>query len=341
MRGPANGLKRHTPTLRDVLPSLSLALMLLTFGCARTATTSPAEAKKRVVIAASRTQANAPIFVAQSKGFFGEEGLQPVILKYPSGKTALAAALAGKADFATAAETPIVRSILDGGEPRLIATIAESKGTNLIVARKDRGIVAAGDLKGKRVGLVVGTTSEFFLYVYLVSSGIEPAQVTTVPLETDRLVPALMAGQVDAIAAFAPYTFEAVDTIGANGTTLDNPGIYTETWNVVVRQAGSVDGDVTQRFLRAIFRARAFMEDHPKQAQAITARETGLAPATVGRVWGNVRWETKLDQGLLLTMEDEARWMSPGEKVPDVLRYIDTEDLKKVSPTSMRMVEHE
>ncbi len=52
---------------------------------------------------------------------------------------------------------------------------------NAIVARKDSGISAPGDLKGKRIGYTPGTTSDFFLDSMLTASALRDRQSTPSP----------------------------------------------------------------------------------------------------------------------------------------------------------------
>jgi hypothetical protein len=55
------------------------------------------------------------------------------------------------------------------------------------------------------------------------------------------------------------------------------------------------------------------------------------------------RYELALDQTMLLTMEDEARWMienklTPRTQVPDYLDYLYPEALWQVDPKTVRLI---
>ena len=67
--------------------------------------------------------------VAQAKGFFAEERLAVRPVMHTFGKAALQEVLDGKADLATAAETPIMFSILRGEKIFVLANM-ESSVTN-------------------------------------------------------------------------------------------------------------------------------------------------------------------------------------------------------------------
>ncbi|RPJ61409.1 MAG: ABC transporter substrate-binding protein [Acidobacteria bacterium] len=129
---------------------------------------------KQTTIAVSPLLGSAAIYVAHEKGYFKDEGLDAALQIHASGQLSLQAVLSGKADFGAVAETPIAYAAVGGKPFSVVATISQIERGTLIVARKDRGILQAGDLKGKRVGVAPGTTGDFFLHIYLTTSYINP-----------------------------------------------------------------------------------------------------------------------------------------------------------------------
>jgi NitT/TauT family transport system substrate-binding protein len=118
---------------------------------------------EKVTIAyATLTDAALPI-VAQMRGYSFEEGLEVTPRLHPYGKLALQDVLEGKADFATAAETPVMFAIMNGEKVAIIATIETTNQVNAIVARKDRGINALEDLRGRKIAVTLGTDHGLFL----------------------------------------------------------------------------------------------------------------------------------------------------------------------------------
>jgi NitT/TauT family transport system substrate-binding protein len=68
---------------------------------------------------------------------------------------------------------------------------------------EDTGISAPADLVGKRIGVPTGSLSETYLNVFLEREGIATDSVTIQNIGFAALHPALLQGQVDAIAEFA------------------------------------------------------------------------------------------------------------------------------------------
>ena len=333
-----NGLVRFF-----VLISLYLvfAALILLAGCDRGSGRSGGE--KKITVAVTPWPGSVPIYIAHEKGYFRDEGLDVALHPYESGHLGLAAVLSGDADIATAGETPVARAAVGGKPVLVVATVAEIDRAILIIARKDRGVNAAEDLRGKTIGRVAGTTADFFLDIYLTTAHIDPKEVRIVNLPIDRVVPALMRGDVDAVSTWAPHTTTLRDRLGANAVVLHEPGLYTMTWNVVAaKELAQRDPDVVARFLRAILRADRLIAERPAEARAVAVRAFGPAGVSVEREWSCCRFATRLDQSLLLYLEDQARWMIRKEagmrKVPNFRNHVFTKPLKTVDPEAVLIV---
>lgn len=316
-------------------------LAVLAFATATASLTActHAPAPEKLTVAAATRPGSAPVYVAQAKGYFRDEGLDVTVRPYAAGRFALSDTLNGKADIATVSDTPIALAVLNGQTPAVIGTISEAAGANVIIARKGHGIAKAADLAGKRVGVIRGTSADYFLHVYLVASGVEPSSVSVVPLEPEELVGALRAGKVDAISAADPQATRAEEALGPSAVVLSDPTIYTQTWNVAVRPETVRDRPAAlDKFLRAVARANDFIASNPSEAQMITANGTGVPVSTLKREWATNIWTLTLEQSLILTLEDEARWASGKRRAPDFLAYVETGPLRRVHPEGVNVV---
>lgn len=97
------------------------------------------------MFAVSQNPPAALAHVAVAKGYFEAEGLSPTIERHAFGKPALAAAIAGKADLATCAETPLVHASLKGEPVAFVATIATTATGSAIIGKRSAGVHAPAD----------------------------------------------------------------------------------------------------------------------------------------------------------------------------------------------------
>lgn len=279
--------------------------------------------------------------VAKEKGYFAEEGLDVQALMRSFGKEALQAVLEGKADFATVAETPVMFSGLKGDKIVVIANIEASTTNNAIVASKAAGIKAPGDLKGKRVGFTPGTTSDFFLDSFLIANGLTRQDIQPVALKPDEMQAAMAAKSIDAVSTWNyPLTLIA-QKLGNEALVFFDRQIYTETFNIAAQQDFvKAQPEVVKSFLRALLKAETFVAKNPDEAQTLMASATKIDKSLILAVWNAFNYRVVLDQKLLLTLEDEARWaiknkLTDKTTMPDYASYIHSDSLRAVRPEAV------
>ena len=252
---------------------LAVSLTLTMSACDESDGPPPAE---RITLVTPPSPSLAPLYVARAKGYFREDGLDVRLRRQGVGVSAMRDLLDGKADLAAVADPPIARAVLVGQEPVIIGTFDRVENLTYVVARRDRGIATVEDLAGKNVGVIRDNIGEYFLHVYLVTSGIDPDSVRVTYLEAAEMVPAVVGGRVDAISWAPPSTVTAQEQLGANAAVLQRPGLYTVTWYfVTLPRVASERSDSLARFLSAIDRANEFIETNPEEAQS-SCRGGGL-----------------------------------------------------------------
>ena len=323
---------------------LSAFVLFATIGCDRE--NKPDASKKDEVISVAEVPwpASAAIYIARENGYFKDEGIDVHLQSYISGHLGLAAVLSKKVDFTVAGDTPLARAIVEGKPVAVVATLCEINRAIVIVARKDKGILSPHDLKGKRVGVVAGTTADFFLNIFLTTSYIDSADVTIVNLPTEKVVDALIRGEVDAVSTWSPHTIVAMEKLGDNGIILDDPSIYKMTWNLMTtKEFAESHPERVRKVLAAIVRANEFIAKHPEQARAIISKNFIAGDSRLEKEWKEYGFTTALDQSLILNLEDQARWMISKEprgdrRLANVMDYIYTDGLEAIDPSAIEIV---
>jgi ABC-type nitrate/sulfonate/bicarbonate transport system substrate-binding protein len=337
-------LRSHTNQTRPVGNGLRQALTLILaillvgisglIGCADD-NTKPLE---KTTVAVYNWPGSAALYVAADKGYFRDAGLEVALIPYSTGKLALDAVLGGQADFATVADTPIANAAVNSKPFAVIATICETDNAVLIIARKDLGISSPLDLKGKKVGQVAGGGAQYFLSVYLTTFLIDPKDVQIVNLDPDKVIDALLNGDVDAVSTFSPNTIILRERLGSNAVVLSDPRIFMPTWNLAVTQDfARKNPEMIRKFLSAIFQANTFIAAHPAEVHSISAKYIGLDSALFEKEWGDFHFTAMLDQSLILSLEDQARWIINGgpDGIPNFLNYIYADGLKTLKANAV------
>ncbi len=313
-------------------------------GCSREDDRDTSKREESITVAVTPWPGSAAVYIAAEKGYFRDEGLDVDLHSYVSGHLGLAAVLSGKADLATVGDTPISRAIVEGQPVAVVGTLCEINRAILIVARRDRGISSPDDLRGKKIGVVAGTTADFFLHLFLAASYINPWEAWIIHLQTDQVVDALVRGEIDAVSTWFPHTLAAMERLGDTGIILDDPSIYKMTWNLTsTRDFAGKHGERIQRVLRAFIRANRFIVEQPGEARTITSTAVHTAGHAFDKEWEDFRFTVTLDQSLLLNLEDQARWMIREEigdarGLPSVIDFIHVDSLKAVQPEAVGII---
>ena len=241
------------------------------------------------------------------------------------------------------AETPIMFSALRGDRIFVIANIESSTKNDAVIARTEAGIIKAGDIKGKRIGFTPGTTSDFFLDSFLTAQGLIRHQITPVPLKPEEMQDAMLTKTVDAVATWNYPLTQIKRQLGAKALIFYDQQIYTETFNIAAMQDFvRQNPQAVSRFLRGLIQAEEFVAKHPDEAQDIVTAAVKVDKELVKEVWDAFSYQVKLDQNLLITLEDETRWamknkLTDETAMPNYLDYIHVDGLKAVKPEAVKM----
>ncbi len=149
-----------------------------------------------------------PLFIARDKGYFKDEGLDVSLTKVEDPKDRFTA-LAGKQldglvttiDTASQywkAETPF----------KIFLGLDDSSGGDGIIAKPE--VTSVKDLKGKKIGVNVGSVSHYFLDYELQQNGLSDADVTLEKMKQGDVPAAFASGRIDAGVTWEPHLSKAV-----------------------------------------------------------------------------------------------------------------------------------
>ena len=297
-----------------------------------------------LVLAVSTGPVSLPIYFAEARGFFKDEGLDLRLRECASGRECYQWLADGQVDVATAAELLVATGGAAHRDLAIVATISASSTQIKLVARRSAPIAEAPQLRGKRIGTVLGSSAQYFLDSWLVYNDIDPGTVTIAGLAPDKLAPALLARDVDAIAIWEPLASSAALALGGDVVAFTSPRVYTQHFNLVGARPllERRESDV-ERLLRALLRAERAIQSEPELARALLVERLHLPPALAATAMANEDYRLRLDQSLVTTMQSQARWAARGAGGAradlDVLRAIDAVPLHRVDAAAVGLVQ--
>jgi len=315
---------------------LSIMVLLLCTPCLA--------AGEKVVISDAPTLLTALVTIAKEKGFFDAAGLDVTIAKYATGDEATKALFTNKADVAIVAETAFVFDSFARQDFSVFAAIGSWDNEVKIIARKDRGIMAPSDLRGKRIATQEKISVHFFLDLFLLKHGMTEKDASISFIKGPELPKAIAAGEIDAFSHRNPFLGQASSMLGDNGVVLSAPGLYLKSFLLVSLNTFIKERPKTvEKLLNALLMAERYTRKNKNESIELISAQLKLPTQEIQGVWQEIDLRLTLDQHLLLTFEEVARWaiksrFTDRTSVPNYLNFIHADALKVLRPHSVTVI---
>ena len=216
--------------------------------------------------------------VADEEGIFDDVGVNVDLKYFADYLTSLEAMSTGKIDANSQTLNDTLVSVSAGSDQVIVVTNDNSAGNDAIIV--DKSITSIEDLKGKKVAAEQGTVDHYLLLLALKQAGLTEKDVQFTPMLTDAAAAAFVAGKVDAVGVFAPFTTTALGLKGSKAiaTSKDFPGAIPDH---LVFGSGFVEAHPAevQAVVQTWFDTLAWIGQNPDQATATMAKRGGVSPA--------------------------------------------------------------
>lgn len=253
-------------------------------------------------ICVTKSPVSALIYIAQEKEFLKKHGINAKLNIVGPAKLCHEALVAGRVDIGVVVTPNIVMAGFqtpDSGV-RILKKLQDSIG-NYTFVRNDRGINAPEDLKGKRIGVVIGTTSHFAFLTILDRYNIKLEDVKVVPLQAAGISPALIGGQIDAAVIWYPFPIDAIKTLGANLKELDTKDRYKYLSMLATHESFlKSHSQKIDKIDSALKEAAEWVLQNREESIAITSKATGINQEILSKIWDDdVRTSYLIDQTVM------------------------------------------
>ena len=302
--------------------------------------TGPVE---KITLGVVAIESSSLLYIADALGMFKDHGLDVKIIDFPDGVKASDDLLNNRVDVAAVADFIFVTRSLQRNDLRIFGSIFRGD-TFEIIARKDRGITEPAHLKGRRIGLTKGTVLDFFMATFLSMHGINAGSVRLVDLMPSEIPKAISSGSVDAVIAWEPYAGQIRNNLGSKAVTW--PGQSGQCYQFVLMAKEEFIKErplAAERLLKALLEAEKYCSEHTTDAQHLIASRLGHDPASLQSLWKRVDFRVRLDQDLVILMEDEAGWamrrrLTEKKEMPNYLNLIHLQSLERIKPEAVRII---
>lgn len=218
-----------------------------------------------------------PWQVAEEAGIFDRHGLDVDLTYFESYTDSLTALATGNIDGNSQTLNDTISSISGGSKQVIVLVNDNSTGNDQVIVAP--GIATVADLKGRSVAVEEGTVDHYLLLLGLQEAGLQPSDVDLKPLPTADAAAAFASGQVDAVAAFAPFTDTAIGRAGSRVlfSSADFPGAIPDHLVMDAAFVQSRPADV-QKLVDAWYDTLDHIGTYPDESIAIMAKRAGVTP---------------------------------------------------------------
>jgi NitT/TauT family transport system substrate-binding protein len=209
----------------------------------------------------------APLYIAQEKGFFAEEGLN-VEFYYAAAADIVKNVAAGNVEFGFPNADAVVAAKAQGIPVKVVHTTYQ-EGLGAIIFGTDSGIRTPADLKGKKVAVTsLGSANYFQLQAAMESEGLSIDDVQVEIVGTGAILTALTEGQVNAIVFSKLRTIE-LNNSGYAASEITCDQFLPSFGNIVVAGDSLIneDPETVDGFCRALTKGIEYIIDgHVEEA---------------------------------------------------------------------------
>lgn len=202
--------------------------------------------------------------------------------KFDAGTDVIAAMASGDVVLSELGSSPIAIGASSGLEIQLIAYSDVIGKAESLIARNGSNIASVADLKGKTVGVPIGSTAHYSLMGALQHEGLSETDVNIVGMKPDDIAAAWGQGTIDAAWIWQPVQSEILKTgtlvIGADQTA--EWGFPTYDGWVVNKAFAEANTDKVVAFLKAVDKVNGMYLANPSAWTADSAEVKALASAT-------------------------------------------------------------
>jgi ABC-type nitrate/sulfonate/bicarbonate transport system substrate-binding protein len=280
----------------------------------------------------------AQFYVAKEAGIFARNGLDVTLNLGPSGSAMIGYLIGNQINAALGAEQAGIQAHnLDAN----VVIVGESVQLPHFFGLVARNVDSIEGLKGKKIGVDNGSSSQSFWLALVKTLNLNPADYTVVQVEPPEMVAALERGDIDAFSAWEPWVTRALQGVPNTKNLHDNAGIIVPR-DYVWMNRGWIEKntDAANAFMKSMVEATAYLHSHTHEAAGLIAKLLKLDPALTEALMGKCDYGMALTNDSLLHMQEiEAQLKQTGKltKPVDWNTMFDKAPLASVSQAAVSL----
>jgi len=299
-----------------------------------------AQTLTKMTIATGVDHAFSQFYVAKEGGIFGKNGLDVTINTGPSGSAMVPFLVNNQVQAAYGSD---LAGVINHQVDNNIVAVAD--GTYLanwesVVARD---IDSLEGLKGKKVGVAMGTGAEIFWRRLLAQRKLNPADYTLVNVEAPEMLAALERNDINGFAVWEPWPTRTLKAVKGTKVVATNAGVYNNI-NFIYMNRGWIEQNraTAEKFIKALCEANDVIEKDRPAAAKMVAKFLKMPVELATELMPKLEFDMQWTPRSLEAIRDSAQLLADQKKLKaplDYNKYVYMDLLKAVRPASVELKE--
>lgn len=237
----------------------------------------PGEESEQVTISIHPSGHGLPVYIAQEKGWFEEEGLDVETLVYISAPPQMEAYSSGAWEIGTTGFGGIILGVAKN-DLKVIGVSIDDATVMGLWARNDSDLVSAGpdektgiygtaeEWKGKEILLAQGTITDVLLTATLEELGLKDDDVVRTNMDASTAYTAFNSGSGDMVQANASFYFNALKEDWTAVTTGESRNLFMPSAIIASDKIIKERPETVEKFTRVYMKAVEWIRENPEEA---------------------------------------------------------------------------
>lgn len=231
------------------------------------------------------------------ESYLEEKGIALEYVEFTYGPPMIESLSADQIDVAFIGNLPVFTGVSNGTDLKVIyLTLLSENGINGVVAAPDSGIENIKDLKGKNVGVPIGSAAHFGLELLLNKEGMTLEDIQVVNIAAADMASSLANGEIDAGALWETTLTKAKLRSGGKTIATSKDVMEDQTFAVATESFLEEHGEYAEYFLAGLIQVENYMVENPEESVAGIVERTGDDEAAWEYVYGMTQAEGFTDE---------------------------------------------
>jgi ABC-type nitrate/sulfonate/bicarbonate transport system substrate-binding protein len=294
----------------------------------------------KMTIATGVDPAFSQFYVAKEGGLFEKNGLDVTINTGPSGSAMIPFLVNNQVQAAYGSD---LAGVINHQVDKNIVAVVDGTYLWKWESVVGRNVADLAGLKGKKVGIAMGTGSEIYWRRLVEMKGLNPADFTLVNVEAPEMLAATERGDIDAFAVWEPWPTRTLASVKNTKILANSDGIYNNI-NFVYMNRGWIEQNraTAEKFMRALVQATDVINNDRPAAAKMVAKFLKMPVELATELMPKLEFDTDWQPRSLETIKDSVKLLTEQKKMKaplDFSQYVYLDLLKAVAPERIKITE--